>query len=134
MNNVTREEFTNIVSRTLDECQTVLGLKGEAYAGSGDVTANFKRVAANLGLTPYQVWAVYAGKHVDTIFSAIKLSPDAPVDKSEGLDGRIVDAINYLLLLKALLVSVDQVDARVFTTLGAVINKPKPGFPEDVPF
>lgn len=100
---VTREDFTKLVTETLDECQTVLGIKGAAYAGSGDVTANFKRVAASLGLTPYQVWAVYAGKHVDTIFSAIKLSPVAPVDKSEGLDGRIVDAINYLLLLKALL-------------------------------
>ena len=96
-------EFTKLVDSQLEECRRVLVTKGEAYAGNVDRLANFKRNAADLGLTPFQIWSVYAFKHIDTIKIAIKTNPQSPVDKSEGLDGRITDAINYLLLLKSLL-------------------------------
>lgn len=79
--------------------------KGDSYAGkSGDALSNFKRNAENLGLTKYQVWAVYFGKHVDSISNAIKHSPELPKDDSEGLRGRIIDAKNYLDILYCLLI------------------------------
>ena len=77
--------------------------KGNAYAGSVDVLDNFKRNAIALGLTPYQIWAVYFNKHIDSINNAIKANPASPKDMSEGLEGRIVDARTYLGLLFCLL-------------------------------
>lgn len=77
--------------------------KGTAYSGQDDCFANFKRNAEKLGLTKYQIWAVYCGKHLDSIFNAIKSNSTHPVDKSEGLQGRIDDAINYLELLSGML-------------------------------
>lgn len=77
--------------------------KGAAYAGNGDVLENFKRNAKALGLSPYQIWAVYFNKHMDAINNAIKATPDQPVDHSEGLQGRILDARTYLGLLSCLL-------------------------------
>lgn len=98
-----RNTFKVLVDARCDECREILGVKGPAYAGSGDVFANFVRNAERLGLTKYQVWAVYTGKHIDCIFNAVKESPAYPVDKTESMQGRIKDAINYLLLLDGML-------------------------------
>ena len=68
--------------------------------GSIDVLANFKNVAARVGLTPEQAWAVYFLKHVDAVVS-IMTRPDLPV--SEEPPGRFADAVNYLKLGYALL-------------------------------
>lgn len=69
-------------------------------AGSIDVLANFKNVAARAGVTPEQAWAVYFLKHVDAVVS-IMTRPDLPV--SEEPPGRFADAVNYLKLGYALL-------------------------------
>lgn len=98
-----RNTFKILVEARLEECKDILGVKGPAYAGEGDVFASFKRNAERLGLSPFQVWAVYCGKHYDSITNAIKATPEYPIDKSEGLQGRIKDSINYLLLLDGML-------------------------------
>lgn len=85
----------------------LLRLKGEAYSGQDDCFDNFKRNAEKLGLTKYQIWAVYCGKHLDSIFNAIKSNPTHPIDKSEGLQGRVNDAINYLRLFSGMLAEDD---------------------------
>ncbi len=77
--------------------------KGKAYAGTGDVFANFKRNAERVGVSKYQIWLVYFNKHIDSITNAIKQQPENPVDESEGLAGRIDDAKNYLDLLAGML-------------------------------
>lgn len=77
--------------------------KGEAYAGEEDTLSNFKVNADRTGLTKYQVWSVYIGKHLDAIFNSIKKNPAAPVDPTEGLRGRINDARVYLALFACLL-------------------------------
>lgn len=98
-----RNTFKVLVDARLEECKEILGVKGAAYAGSKDVLRNFKSNAERLGITPYQVWAIYANKHFDTIINAISTTPSYPVDASESMQGRIKDSINYLLLLDALL-------------------------------
>ena len=61
--------------------------------------ANFKLVARNTGLTPLQVWSVYFHKHIDSIMTFVKKGEL----KSESIDSRIHDSINYLLLLNGLI-------------------------------
>ena len=109
-----RTSFINHVSvRTLARLE-LLRQKGQAYSGDADAFANFKRNAEKLGLTRYQIWAVYCGKHLDAIFGAIRKNPNFPVDPSEGMQGRIDDSINYLELLSGLVKE---------TTLGEMSNK-----------
>lgn len=77
--------------------------KGVDYAENDDRLANFKQIAAQTGITPFQVWAVYAGKHSDSIFKAIRRNPTLPVKKGEPLSENIKDVIAYHLLLLGLL-------------------------------
>ena len=100
----TRREITET---TFDQILMLSESKGAAYSGSIDTLANFKRNADVCGITPFQTWLVYAAKHWDTIINSIKQNPSYPIDKTEGLDGRINDLITYLILLKCLLVELD---------------------------
>lgn len=74
--------------------------KGHDYAGDEDALANFKNHAAELGLTPEQIWGVYAGKHYDAIKTYVREGAVA----SEPIEGRIEDMILYLFLLYGLVV------------------------------
>ena len=100
---MTAEKKIEICTALFDEEVKVSITKGKAYAGEGDSLANFKRIAERSGVSKYQVWQIYANKHFDAIDNAIKANPNAPVDESEGLRGRIIDARNYLAILLCLL-------------------------------
>jgi hypothetical protein len=100
---MTIEERQKIAKQIFDKCIEILMKKGEAYAGNEDCLANFKRNAERLGLTKYQVWSVYANKHIDSVNNAIKYSPEKPIEKSESMEGRIIDVINYYIILWAML-------------------------------
>ena len=95
------EDFNNLNKEMLKECFKTLDFKGHDYTGAAeeDALANFKLVAHTTGLTPLQVWSVYFHKHVDAIMTFIKKGEL----KSETIDSRILDAINYLLLLNGLI-------------------------------
>lgn len=101
-----KEDFRLMLSETYDRLVDLTLSKGEEYARSDDQLANFKRSAAEAGITPEQVWLVFFNKHVD----AIKHNLAKPRIKwsdgsggSEPLEGRIDDAILYLILLKGLI-------------------------------
>lgn len=93
----------DVINNLLEEATSTAYAKGKAYSGSEDSLDNFKRNAKLLGLTKYQVLSVYLNKHMDSINSAIKASPTLPVDETEGMRGRIIDAVNYLTILWALI-------------------------------
>lgn len=100
---MTKVERTIIAEELFEECKTILDGKGIAYSGPEDVNDNFKRNAKLLGMSKYQVLSVYMNKHLDSIHNAIKENPYNPVEKTEGMRGRIADAINYLVILEAML-------------------------------
>lgn len=101
---MTVEDRQIIFSAIFDECKKTMIAKGKSYAGTEDSLANFKRNAERLGMTPFQVWAIYFNKHIDSINNAIKENPEHPVDSSESIRGRIIDTINYATILECLLV------------------------------
>lgn len=100
---MTVQERQDLSRDLLNKALDILENKGRAYAGERDVLLNFKRNAERLGMTRYQIWAVYANKHIDSINNAIADNPAEPVDTTEGLEGRIIDVINYHLILYAML-------------------------------
>lgn len=94
-----REQFRlDVLDPTFDEIIKLNNTKGHDYAGNEDALANFKSASERLGITAEQVWAVYADKHWSAIMTYCK---EGDV-KSEPIEGRINDAILYLLLLKGL--------------------------------
>lgn len=100
---MTRNQRNQIAQKFINECLKVLNKKGKDYSLNEDVFSNFKRNAKRLGLSKYQIWATYWGKHVDSIFNAILHSPKNPQIESEPLENHLMDIINYALILSAML-------------------------------
>lgn len=81
----------------------LLAVKEGEYSG-GERLGNFRRLSRALGLPMATVWAVYYAKHHDAILGYISDAQhgrDRP--RSESIQGRIDDAIAYLLLLHEIL-------------------------------
>lgn len=83
--------------------------KSREYAHDVDVLKNFKRTAEHLStgnVAPETVATVFLQKHMDSITAIvghIQQTGEVPDDLTEDLSGRFSDAINYLLLLLALI-------------------------------
>ena len=97
------KEFDKIVNETVETCKDLMLSKGAEYAHGDDRLDNFKRNAVTLQLEPEQVWAVYFHKHIDAIDTAVQdVGNKVERQRSEAIEGRFDDAINYLILGKAL--------------------------------
>ena len=83
--------------------QAIRDVRGEGqleYARrSSRPFANFERIGERLGLSREKVLSVYLEKHLDGIHAHI----DGHTSQREEVSGRILDAINYLMLLEGML-------------------------------
>lgn len=96
--------FAQLVRDTLAKCDDVLTAKGKDYSGgSADVFVNFKRRAAFLGKSRFEVLMNDFMKHVDSIQQAVLREPNNPSTDTEPLESRIHDGINYLILLSGMI-------------------------------
>ena len=89
-----QDDVTDDAYRVMHEAMAMLARKGADYA-TEDRLAQFRRAAADLALTPRQVWAVYFDKG----YAAIRKWVRGGELASEGIRERIVDAIAYLTIL-----------------------------------
>ncbi len=94
-----REEFDRFRDAQYDIAAGINNAKGKDYAGDDDALKNFKDAAGQLGLTPFQVWGVYAHKHWSAIQSFLREGDVA----SEPIEGRVHDLIVYSFLLLGLI-------------------------------
>jgi uncharacterized Zn finger protein (UPF0148 family) len=100
----TTVQWETLLQSSEKKIRSLSVLKGGEYSGDSDRLANFRRNAQNLDLLPEQIWAVYAGKHWDSLMQYIKdLGTGKARTRSEPLSGRADDLIVYLLLFKAML-------------------------------
>lgn len=100
---MTIEQRKEVVTDLFSKAIAVIEDKGKAYSGDADTLSNFKRIADYSGMTKYEVWYVYFMKHMLAISNSIKDNPEFPVEKTESMHGRIMDAINYLTILQCML-------------------------------
>ena len=102
-----REDFEKVNDEIYSKIKEILTSKGTEYQSGENVFSNFESNASDLGLTKYQVWSVYFSKHTKSILNAIKKSPTNPneLELAEKFDGRIIDAVAYLLLLNGMVKS-----------------------------
>ena len=93
------KDFNEVVEIQLGYCKQLLGVKGEEYdTDSCDRLHSFKTAAALQHETPKQALAGMMAKHSVSIY-------DMCAEDSKNLEKweeKITDSINYLLLLKAL--------------------------------
>lgn len=94
-----KERFQTLLREIHMRMVYLTDTKGEEYARSEDQLANFKRSAKDSGVRPEQVWLIFFNKHMDAIKSYVATGK---VLSEEHIDGRIEDAILYLILLKAI--------------------------------
>lgn len=97
---MTVKEFDSLLGDRLYQIHKVLGIKANEYATNEDRLHNFKTAASEFGDTPEEVCKGYMLKHWMSIRDMIV--GERPVTK-EMIDEKIGDAINYLILLEALL-------------------------------
>jgi hypothetical protein len=95
---VTKEELIGFAEGLVNEGIDMLALKNRDYAAGDDAFHNFHTVAQYLGLTREQVLATYLYKHLSAIFAYTR----GEYADSEPIEGRIKDAMNYLLFLAAM--------------------------------
>jgi hypothetical protein len=96
-------DFDALVHATVQSTAHLLVSKGGEYAGSEDRLANFKRGAALVGVTPLQCLFVYMSKHYDAVATFVRDEAAGTTrPRSEPIEGRLDDLINYCILAKAL--------------------------------
>jgi len=100
-----RRQFEEISHELYEMVIETLLRKGVEYQKDNNVFSNFEENAKDLGLSKYQIWNIYFNKHIKSISNAIKTNPEDPTAKEmpEKLQGRIVDAVAYLLLLNGMI-------------------------------
>ena len=95
-----KEQFDILVNAAIKRQLVLLQQKGEDYTRKNtDRLFNFKHTAAEIGLSPFQVWAIYASKHWDALMTFIKTGKT----ESEPIASRLDDLHNYLYLLEGLI-------------------------------
>lgn len=99
---MTNKEFSEIVQDQLDYCKKLLCVKGDEYdANSNDRLHSFKVAAEIQCETPKQSLAGMMAKHTISIYDMCMSSSRYSLEKWEE---KITDSINYLLLLKAMVI------------------------------
>jgi len=97
------------VDTVFEQCRETLGVKCAEYASGADRLDNFHRQGVMQGQDPIHIGLTLLCKHITGLCIALEHLPVGSEkwawrtsDGAEGLQQRFVDAINYLLLLYAL--------------------------------
>jgi len=107
------KEFEKDVDALFEQCKNILVNKGREYQSTKEegtnVFANFERGAADAGVNRETILWIYFSKHRDSIATFIRdLQRGESLEElesklSEPINGRIFDAINYLLILNSMI-------------------------------
>jgi hypothetical protein len=99
---MTNKVFYELMDKTFTDCLALAKAKGEDYTkGSQDALANFKEGGKDIDLDPQKVCWIFMNKHYQAITNYIKTGGQS---ESEPIDERLKDMINYLVLLRGLIV------------------------------
>ncbi len=123
-----QQDFIAFVEDFDTQCHDILSAAAKEYSCEADRLDNFKRMAAAVGITPYQVGCVFLLKHIDSITRNVSIR--------ESMAGRFHDAANYIKLLAALYAEADQPVLPIEEGAGALpspSHTPTPiGMPEQI--
>lgn len=95
------KEFETLLQHLQTLETNVIRDKSDAYTGDGNRFRNFEEMSSMSGQHVNQIMLTFLLKHIQCIAKAISDDPTNPIEKSEGMVGRVVDARNYLALILA---------------------------------
>ena len=98
-----REDFSRLLEERVGKIHAVLKNKAVEYAPGDDRLHNFKRAAKITGETPAQVCVGFMVKHLVSVLDIVDGLSKRNSIRMEIVDEKIGDAINYLILLEALI-------------------------------
>jgi len=92
-----------IVADAMKRAEQLFTTKNSEYGDSGDILANFRRLAQQQDLPMSTVWMMLAGKHIDSIQQYVKdVRNNKGRNRTEPIAARIDDLIVYSILLLAI--------------------------------
>lgn len=97
---MTTEEFDTVINDQINICKDILITKAKEYA-TGDRLHNFKCAAGMMECSPEEALAGMMAKHTISVYDMCRSGKDYPI---ELWNEKITDHINYLLLLKAIII------------------------------
>lgn len=97
------EKFMKLVEARFKHSRAVLSRKNEEYTRGGDKLHNFKRAGAMQGISAEKALIGMASKHIVSVFDLADDVERLDTIEPEYVEEKIGDAINYLLLLEALI-------------------------------
>lgn len=103
------EDFRANLDAIHEKIETILGAKGGEYATDSDRLHNFKVAAQVQGITKKEALSGMMAKHTVSIYDMIGDGKDHSLEK---WDEKILDHINYLILLRAIVIEEDEEDRR----------------------
>jgi hypothetical protein len=92
-------DFTDLLDGTFDKVRTVLNGKAAEYADDIDRLRNFKQAAKLQDESPIEALSGMMAKHTISVYDLMREQPTLVLDV---WDEKIIDHINYLILLRAL--------------------------------
>lgn len=97
---MTQKEFNEVIKELDKMSKSIMLNKRPEYTNENeDVLQNFKSTAEELGISDLKVWAVFLMKHFQSVFTHVR---NANLKKSEPIESRFADIINYCYLGLAL--------------------------------
>lgn len=115
-------QFQTILDDTLEWCRGVLGTKAGEYASEGDRLRNFKQVAHLESKTQAQAVTGLMSKPITSLFDWVAEDQDRTMEE---WDEKIGDSINYLVLLKAVLIEEKELKAQKGSSDKIKLDLPK---------
>lgn len=106
------KRFNEVLADQINAVNAILGTKASEYADDTDRLHNFKAAAALQKITPKVALSGFMAKHTISIYDMLESGKDFPLEK---WDEKITDHINYLILLRALIIEEDDEDAKLGT-------------------
>lgn len=98
---MTSAKFNKVIEEQIDRCKDILCVKAEEYADNDDRLHNFKCAAGLQNCDPKEALLGMMTKHTVSISDMCR---DGKVHDIDIWNEKITDTMNYLLLLKGLVV------------------------------
>lgn len=124
-----QNDFTDVVNEQIEFCKDILCAKSKEYSTDTDKLHNFKNAAGMMGCDPKEALAGMMAKHTISVYDMCR---DGKKHDLGLWEEKITDHINYLLLLKALVVEEakpTETEVTFFSDNGPVATFAEPAIP-----
>lgn len=101
---MTPNRFKTVFEDTVSKCGEILLEKAAEYSTEADRLHNFKLAARLQGCEPETALGGMMAKHTVSVFDYINLINTADEKSLEQWDEKLIDDINYRILLRALII------------------------------